>query len=93
MITEDTVRHVAKTARLNLSDKEIRQFGKELSDVLDAFKVLEEADAEKLEPSFHPVAIRDVSREDRAEESLSREDALINAKLKENGFFKGPRIV
>jgi aspartyl/glutamyl-tRNA(Asn/Gln) amidotransferase C subunit len=90
-ISEETVEHVARIARLNLSSREVSRFQKDLNDILAAFKILDEApDAE---PSFQPVHIENVFRDDLPEKCLPQEIALRNTKHKEKGFFKGPRAV
>ena len=88
-ITEDTVKHVAQLARLNLTQTEVKKFQKDLTDILDAFKTLDEAPT--AEPSFQPLPTENVLREDIAEKCLSNEAALKNTKHKERGFFKGPK--
>ena len=88
-ITEETVDHVAALARLQLSQKEIRKFQKDLNDILAAFKTLDEAPA--AEPSFQPIPMENIVRDDVQEECLSNQTALRNTKHKEKGFFKGPR--
>ena len=90
-ITTETVKHVARLARLNLSEKEVKKFKKELNDVLAAFKELDKAPGST--PSFQPLPIKDVFRDDKVEQTLSQSTALANTKHKEKGFFKGPRAV
>ncbi len=90
-ITEDTVKHAAKIARIELSKKEVSRFQKDMNDILAAFRVLDEAP--NAEPSFQPVHIENVFREDKIEQCLPQEIALRNTKHKEKGFFKGPRAV
>lgn len=93
MISEEIVKHVAALARLSLSKKEVKKFTKELGDMLEAFKVLDEPNTEKVKPAFHPLELKNIMREDKVEEGLTQEGALKNTKHKENGYFKGPRIV
>ena len=93
MITEKTVRHVARIARLKLTEKEIKTFSKELDEVLKAFSKIDEVDTSGVEPSFHVYEIINVFREDKVEPSLEQNNALKNTKHKEKGFFKGPRVV
>ncbi len=93
MIDKKTVEHVAKIARLSLSEEEKEKFAKELGAVVESFAKIKEADTEKVEPTFHPVPISNVMRDDSEERCLSQEEALANAEHKENGYFKGPRIV
>ncbi|MBU4154397.1 MAG: Asp-tRNA(Asn)/Glu-tRNA(Gln) amidotransferase subunit GatC [Proteobacteria bacterium] len=93
MIDKKTVEHVAKIARLSLSEDEKEKFAKELSAVVDSFAKIKEADTEGVEPTFQPVPISNVMRDDSEEKCLSQEEALANAEHKESGYFKGPRIV
>lgn len=93
MIDEKTVEHVAKIARLNLTEAEKERFTKELSDVIENFAKIREANTESVEPTFQPVPLSNVLREDTEKDSLSQEEVLANAEHKENGYFKGPRIV
>ena len=88
----DVVMHVAHLARLNLTKKEAKMYQEDLNNILSAFKDLEKAKA-NVPPSFHPLDVRDVFRQDNEEECLKREKALANTKHKEDGFFKGPRAV
>ncbi len=91
-ISIDTVMHVAKAARLNLTLEEAKKYQKDMNDILAAFKDLKKAKA-NLPASFHPLDVKDVFRPDKEEECLKREKALANTKHKEDGFFKGPRAV
>ncbi len=91
-IDAETVRHVAKIARLDLTDSEIRKFSHDLNDILAAFAILDKIKTNN-KPSFQPLEIKDVLREDAEEKCLTQEEALANTKHKENGFFKGPRVV
>ena len=90
-ISEETVEHVAKIARLSLTKREVTKFQKDLNDIVNAFKVLDEAPS--AEPSFQPVRIENVMRDDKIEECLPQEISLRNTKHKEKGFFKGPKAV
>jgi len=93
MIDKQTVEHVAKLARVNLTEEEIRKFSKEFSDILDLFSSLKDVDTKGVEPSFHPIKLKNVLREDKPEKCLTQEEALKNAEQKDDGFFKGPRSV
>lgn len=88
-ITEETVEHVAKLARLKLTASETKKFQKDLTEILAAFKTLDEAP--NAEPSFQPMPMENVMREDIAENCLTNQEALRNTKHKERGFFKGPK--
>lgn len=93
MPDKKTVRKVAEIARLNLTEKELDKFSKDLDSILNAFKDMQNADTGRARPTFQPLETKNVLREDRIEKSLSRKDALKNARQKQKGYFKGPRAV
>jgi aspartyl-tRNA(Asn)/glutamyl-tRNA(Gln) amidotransferase subunit C len=93
MITKETVEHVARVSRITLTDEEVDRMAKELSEVLDSFSLIRELETDKIRPSFHPIEIKNIVRDDVPETSLSQDEALSNTELKEGKFFKGPRSV
>ena len=66
MISKENVQHIAKLARIELTEKEAEQFQKELSMILDYFSVLKKVDVSKVEPMTHSVLLENVVRVDRA---------------------------
>lgn len=92
-VDEQTVKQVASLARLDLTPKEVKQFQKELSEVLSHFKILEKVKTKNIEPAFHPLPIKNATRKDTVEPSLPRKKALANTKNKEDGYFTGPSVV
>lgn len=93
MIDQKTVEHVAKLARVNLTNDEVEKFSKEFSDILDLFSSLKDIKTDGIEPSFHPIELKNVVREDEPESCLTQKEALSNTEQKDDGFFKGPRSV
>ena len=91
-IDEELIKHVADVARLNLSENETRKFVPQLKEILEHFKKIEKMDVDGVEPSFHPIEIKDVLREDKEESSLAQEEALKNSEQKD-GYFKGPGAI
>lgn len=91
-VTPEIVKHVAAAARLELTETEIKRFAKDLNNILLAFKDIDKVKA-NVEPSFQPLEIKDILRNDKAEKCLTQDQALANTKHKEGGFFKGPRAV
>ncbi len=91
-ISFDTVMHVARNARINLTPAEAKKYQKELSEIISAFRDIDKVKT-NVQPSFHPLDVKDVLRTDTAEKCLTREEALANTRHKEDGFFKGPRAV
>jgi aspartyl-tRNA(Asn)/glutamyl-tRNA(Gln) amidotransferase subunit C len=92
-IDAELILKVAKNARLNLSEKEAREFVPQLQDVLDSFSKLDKLDVASSKPSFQPIELENVMREDKKGSCLSQEEALSNTQHKKDGYFKGPKIV
>ncbi len=84
---------VCKNARLMLADDERLRIMNDLQDILNAFSVLDTIDTTGVQPSFHPVELKNKTREDIPHESLSQEDALKNSPSTHNGYFKGPKAI
>ncbi|HLD57844.1 MAG TPA: Asp-tRNA(Asn)/Glu-tRNA(Gln) amidotransferase subunit GatC [archaeon] len=94
IVDEKTVKKVGEVARLNLTEQEIDGYSKDLTNILEAFKELEKVKTDDVEPTFQPIEVKDVLREDIVEPSLSQEEALSNIKKnKEDGQFKAPKVV
>ena len=65
MISKQDVQHIAKLARIELTEKEVEQLQKDLSSILDYFKVLEKVDISKVEPMTHSVFLENITRADQ----------------------------
>lgn len=92
-LTKELIQQVAKNARLNLTDKEIKEFLPQLKEILDAFSKLDKVKIKDVKPSFQPIELKNITREDTPKISLTQDDALLNTKHKENGYFKGPKTL
>ena len=79
MIDREQVLHVAKLARLRLSDEEVERMAGELSKILEHVETMGELDLEGVEPTSHVVDLTNVLREDVPRPSLDRETALEQA--------------
>ncbi len=93
MNDKEMIRKVAKVARLELTDEEIAEYSKDIKDILKAFSVIDKVDTKDIKPTFQPVSIKNVMRKDIVERGLTQKEALANAKQKEQGYFKGPKVV
>ena len=89
-ITREEVLHVAKLARLELTDEEVERFTQQLSAILEAVAKVSELDLADVEPTAHPLDLVNVWVEDEPRPSLRVDDALANAPEREAGFFKVP---
>jgi len=91
-INKELLEKIAKNARLKLSESEKEEFESQLSDILKHFQTLDQLDTKNAEPSFQPVNIPAVFREDKTGKCLTQDQALSNTKHKKDGFFKGPKV-
>ena len=91
-ISREEVLHVARLARLALTDEEVERFRGQLSAILEAVGKVSELDLEGVPPTSHPLDLVNVLAEDEPASSLSREDALANAPDPEDGFFGVPAV-
>jgi aspartyl-tRNA(Asn)/glutamyl-tRNA(Gln) amidotransferase subunit C len=89
-ISRDEVLHVARLARLALTDEEVERLGAQLNAILDAVGKVAELDLGGVEPTAHPLDLVNVWAEDEPRPSLPVEEALANAPDREAGFFKVP---
>jgi aspartyl-tRNA(Asn)/glutamyl-tRNA(Gln) amidotransferase subunit C len=93
MIDEGQVRHVAKLARLQLTDEELTRFSSQISAVLDYINQLKEVDTSSVEPMSHPLDLVNVFRKDEPTDSIPRDEALANAPQQRDGFFLVPPVL
>ena len=89
----DEVLRVASLARLSLSDQEIDQFSRQLTQILGYVTTLDEVEVESAEPMPHAVDACNVFREDTQGDSLTRDEALANAPQTDGLFFMVPQIL
>jgi aspartyl-tRNA(Asn)/glutamyl-tRNA(Gln) amidotransferase subunit C len=90
MIDRDEVLHVARLARLALSDDEVERMARELSAVLEHIEHISELDLEGVPPTTHVIDVAGVLRDDEPRPSLPPEVALEQAPAVENGGFLVP---
>ncbi len=92
-ITKEEVEHVARLARLELSDEEKETFTKHLNNILTYVEKLNELDTKDVKPTSHVLQIQNIFKEDEIRESLSREKALSNAPDRTEEFYRVPKII
>lgn len=92
MITIKDVEHVAKLARLELSEDEKVKFSKQLGDILKYVEQMNEVDTTDVEPMSHAIPVVNVMREDAVVSEQTKEELMANAPSKEDGFFRVPKI-
>jgi aspartyl-tRNA(Asn)/glutamyl-tRNA(Gln) amidotransferase subunit C len=79
VIDREQVLHVARLARLRLSDEEVERISEELSSILEHVERINELDLDGVEPTSHVVDLENVLRPDEPRPCLPREVALANA--------------
>ncbi|KAA1037708.1 Asp-tRNA(Asn)/Glu-tRNA(Gln) amidotransferase subunit GatC [Macrococcus equipercicus] len=92
-ILNDQVKHVAHLARLAINEQEAEKFSTQLEAILNFANQLEEVDTEGVAPTFHVLDLQNVLRDDVAHHSLTQEEVLKNAPVKEDGQFRVPSIL
>ena len=92
-ITMKEVDHVARLARLRLSDDEKERMRRELDGILSYIDKLRALDTEGVPPTSHAVPMTNVMREDEPKPSCPREDMLANAPDRAGELFRVPRII
>ncbi|NLY88765.1 MAG: Asp-tRNA(Asn)/Glu-tRNA(Gln) amidotransferase subunit GatC [Firmicutes bacterium] len=92
-LEKEKAKHLAELARLEVSEEEAAEFSHQLSEVLDYAGKVREAPVEGVEPTIHLLPLTNVFRDDEVKPFLTREEALVNAPRREEGFFRVPRIL
>ena len=90
MIDREQVLHVARLARLELSDDEVERMSGELSTILDHVERINELDLEGVGPTSHVVSLENVLRSDEPRPSWPRERVLDDAPDPAEGAFRVP---
>ena len=92
MISTDDVKHVAKLARLELTEEEIDKYSKQLGSILQYVEQMNEVDTTGIEPMPHAIPVYNVMREDVVKYEQTKEEMLAYAPFEEDGFFRVPKI-
>jgi aspartyl-tRNA(Asn)/glutamyl-tRNA(Gln) amidotransferase subunit C len=85
--------HLARLARLAVTDEELDRFAGQLDAVLDAVAQVGKADVDDVVPTTHAVPMTNVLRPDETRPSLPRDVVLAGAPAAEDGRFRVPRIL
>jgi len=92
-ISLQDVEHVAKLARLELSQEEKEKFTEQLNAILKYMDKLNELDTDHVEPTSHVLPLVNVMREDAPRPSWPIEQVMKNAPDEEDGQFKVPAVI
>lgn len=92
-ITEQKVLEIASLAKLALSEAEVKRLTADLADIVAYVEKLNELDLEGVPETAHVLDLSNVFRDDKAEISLTREEALANAPAQKKGYFSVPKVI
>jgi aspartyl-tRNA(Asn)/glutamyl-tRNA(Gln) amidotransferase subunit C len=93
MIDRKDVEHVARLARLALTEAELERMRAELAAILQYIEKLKAVDVTGVEPTSHAVPLVNVMREDDVVPPFEREAMMGNAPERSGEFFRVPRII
>ena len=92
-LSRDEVLHIARLARLGLSEDEVTKFQGQLSQILDQFEALQSLDTDSVPPTAYQLSLENVVRDDEVRPSLGVDVALANAPLREGNFVRVRRVL
>ena len=88
MIDRETVRNVAKLARLGMTEQDLDTFGQQLSVILENIAILQEADVSGVSPTAHASRLNSIMRADVPQPSYPPDELLANAPEREDNALK-----
>lgn len=92
-IDKKQVEHIAKLAKLRISDEDAVRLTKEMDKMINFADQLAELDTEGIEPTMHAIFVSNVFREDKIEPSFTRKQVLSCAPEKDEQFIIVPNII
>jgi aspartyl-tRNA(Asn)/glutamyl-tRNA(Gln) amidotransferase subunit C len=87
-LSRDVVTHIAKLARVELSDAEVDVFSEQLSEIIGHFDALNAVDTDGVEPTAHTLPLRNVMADDVSRPSLPQDEVLALAPSAEDGYLR-----
>lgn len=93
MIDKKTIEHIAKLARLQISDAEAQEYSIQLGKALQHFEQISKIDTQGVEPLITPVEIEAFWREDEASQNFTADEMTANAPARAGNLFKVPPVV
>ncbi len=92
-ITDKTVSHIAHLARLDFKGDELEAIKGDMEKIIGFMDKLSEVDTENVEPLIFMNEELNVLREDTVNQTLTKEDALLNAPKKDSDYFRIPKVL
>lgn len=92
-ISIEQVEHVAKLARLELTQEEKQQYMEQMNTILKHAELLNGLNTDNVSPTSHPIPLVNVMRDDEVRPSLPMDKVFRNAPEEEDGHFKVPAVL
>jgi aspartyl-tRNA(Asn)/glutamyl-tRNA(Gln) amidotransferase subunit C len=87
-LSREEVQHIARLARLGMTEAELERFRGQLSNILENFEILQQVDTADVPPTAQSIPLQNVTRDDEITSSLPPDDVLANAPQREGEFFR-----
>ena len=87
-ISREEVLHIARLARVALTEDEITRLSRQLSDLLESFEILQRVNTDDVPPTAQAIALQNVMSDDEVASSLPQGQVLSNAPQKEDDLFR-----
>jgi len=92
-VTDELIENLAHLSRLRFNDEEKKELAHDLERMIDFVEKLNELDTSGVQPLLHMGNEINVLRDDEVKGSVTREEALRNAPVKDDAFFKVPKVI
>ena len=87
-LSVEEIRQISVLTRIAMTEDELDVMRAQMSNILDSVAILNEVDTEDVEPTGHSVNIKSVMREDQRQDSLTQDEALLNAPQRDGSFIR-----
>lgn len=87
-LSRDDVLHIARLARVGVTDDDVERFREQLSNILENFEALQQVDTTNVPPTAQSISLQNVMKDDAEAPSLPANQVLANAPNKEGEFFR-----
>lgn len=92
-VSKEELYHIAKLAKLEISEQEADELTKKVSDIIEFSNTLSQVDVEGVSPTAHILDMKNVFRKDKVEPSFDRQEILQNAPQAQGGCVSVPKVV
>ena len=87
-LSREEVLHIARLARVGLTDQDVDRLREQLSNILEHFEALKQVDTTDVPPTAQSIPLQNVTKDDKVKPSLSQEQTLANAPRQEGEYFR-----